>query len=281
MLVVRSALAIVAAVAVMAAMPWTLSAQPIAPDASFGVEGVIGEYTVHPGQTLQHKMTVSLGSAAATGLDILVDARGLTEGPDGATIATSPEEDTTPFSARSFISNIDHPTFHLEPGSAQLVIATIAVPEDTKSGMRYADIYIHTNPTGTTRVGYVLATHVPLLLTVGDATFTGSGQVTGLQVPPVESGKPIEANLNFKNNGDHHFKADADFTLLDGSGKQMRPRTCFRPDHPSCQVPSMFSAPDLASTTDSKACPSAPTRSKQKWSTLRATRWIQRGRRSR
>jgi hypothetical protein len=212
-----------------AALAWTLltpqllvaqGAQP-APDASLGVDNVTGDYTVDPGQILSHHMTVSLGSAAATGLDMQVDARGLSQGPDGGTIATTADQDTTPLSGRAFITSIDHPTFHLDPGGSQAVTATIAIPKSLTAGIRYADIYIHSNATGNTRVGYILATHIPLLLTVAGSSFTEKGSIAKLDVPPVESGKPISVTATFKNTGDHHFKADADMTLSDASGKQV------------------------------------------------------------
>jgi hypothetical protein len=207
------------------ALLWPVAAdaqqQTTITDAGLGVDGVIANYTVQPGQVLEHTMNVRLGKDAPQPLDVQVDARGLGQGLDGAAIALEPAEDTSPFSARTFVTNIDHTRLHLEPGSAQSVKATIAVPDDVNSGMRYADIYFHSEPTGSGRVGVVLATHVTVILSLAGSEFTQTGSINKLDVAPVESGKPIQVTTVVQNTGNQHYRANALVGITDARGKQI------------------------------------------------------------
>src|ERR1700730_11416280 len=83
------------------------------PDTGLHVEGAVAESTVAPGKTHVHHMVVSLGAGAPAPMDIVVDARGLGQGPDGSPLPLLPEEDQSPYSARVFIKNIDATTFRL------------------------------------------------------------------------------------------------------------------------------------------------------------------------
>jgi len=201
--------------------PRLTAAQTATTDAGLRIEGIMAEYTVQPGQVLTHQMRVSLGKDAQAPLDVLVDARGLGQGLDGATLALEPADDSSPYSARTFISNIDHTSFHLEPGSVQAVTATIEVPSTVTAGMRYADIYLHTLPSGSGRVGVVLAAHVTVILTVGGAEFTQTGKISKLDVLPVESGKPIQVTTVVQNTGNRHYRANALIAITDTSGKEV------------------------------------------------------------
>jgi hypothetical protein len=205
--------------ALVAALP--AGAQPAEPDAGLRVEGIMADYQVQPGQVIRHPMNVRLGKDAPTPLDVLVEPRGLGQALDGATLALEPGEDTTPYSARTFITNIDTTTFHLEPGAAQNLTATITVPEDVRPGTRYADIYVHTKPTANGRVGVVLAAHVTVILTVPGFEFRPTGSISKLDIQPVQSGKPIQATTVFQNTSDRHFRANALVAITDANGKQL------------------------------------------------------------
>ena len=199
----------------------SVRAQTSTPDAGLAVEGAIGEYTVKPGQSLSHRMKVSLGRDASAPLDIQVDARGLGQTPEGSTLALQADEDTNRFTARPFITAIDQPRFQLQPGGSQVVNATFAIPQDFTSGTRYADVYIHTAPSGGSRVGVILATHVPILLSVGGSRSPEQGSISRVEVPPIRSGKPINVSTVFENTGDRHFRADNVVSLMDMNGQQV------------------------------------------------------------
>jgi hypothetical protein len=201
--------------------PVVADAQSATTDAGFGVDGVIADYTVEPGQVLQHAMHVRLGKDAGEPLDVSVDPRGLGQGPDGATIALDPADDRGPYSARTFITNIDHTRLHLEPGDTQTVTATITVPNEVKSGTRYADIYFHSEPSGSGKVGVILATHVTVILTLAGSDFTRTGNISKLDVAPVESGKPIQVTTIVQNTGNRHYRANALIGIVDARGKDI------------------------------------------------------------
>jgi len=166
-------------------------------------------------------MHVRLGKDARDPLDVLVDPRGLGQALDGATIALDPADDRSPYSARTFISNIDHTRVHLEPGATETVNATIKVPDDVKSGTRYADIYFHTEPSGSGRVGVILATHVTVILTLAGSDFSQTGSISKLEVAPVESGKPIQVTTVVQNTGNHHYRASSLVGITNASGKDV------------------------------------------------------------
>jgi hypothetical protein len=188
-------------------------------DAGLGVENVLGEYTVSPGQVVEHAMRISLGATAPAPLEVKIEPRGLGQGPDGSTVALTDAEDKSPQSARAYFQKLDRGELHLEPGDSVSVKATFAIPNDAEPGTRYADIYIHSQPTGSGRVGVVLAANVPILLTIPGAPMVETGTITSLDVPTPLSGRPIKLTATAVNTGNHHFKADAVFTLLDPAGQ--------------------------------------------------------------
>jgi hypothetical protein len=187
-------------------------------DAGFRVDGVLAEYTVDPGQVITHKMVVSLGSQANS-LDVQVDARGLGQQPDGSVVPLEAASDRSQYSARQFIQKIDPPSFHLDPGTAQTVVATMMVPQGTTKSWRYADVYIHSLPTGSGHIGTVVATNVPVLLELAGSQPVETGKITQLTVDPVVGGHPIAVSTTLNNTGNHHYKAKATVELLDPTGQ--------------------------------------------------------------
>jgi hypothetical protein len=191
-------------------------------DAGLGVEGALAEITADPGQKVEHQMLVSLGAGAAAPMQIVVEARGLGEGPDGATLALDAADDTSPFSARGLIAAIEPEHFTLAPGGVQAVTATLAVPSDLTSGIRYADIYISSVPAaGGKSVGSVVALHVPVLLTIASSTFSTLASILSIDAGAPASGQPIGVTTVVQNRGDHHFRADNQVTIAEPDGASL------------------------------------------------------------
>jgi hypothetical protein len=207
------------AAAMIAILPATGYTQPET-DAGLSIKGVLAEYTVEPGQVLTHALDVHLGVDAHDPMDIQVDARGLGETPDGAVDALTADRDKNPLSAREFIRSIDPAHFRLQPGASQVVKATLDVPSDMQ-GTRYADVYVHSLPTGSGQVGTILAANVPVILSVDGAPQTATASIVTLSAARATSGQPIKIDATVTNTGNHHFKADAVVSLSDASGKQV------------------------------------------------------------
>jgi hypothetical protein len=190
------------------------SAAAAAPGLS--VEGALVDISISPGQTYVHKMTIT--NSASAPLDISVEARGFGQTLDGSNVELTAEEDSSSYSARQYITGIDNPSFHLEPGDAKTVNATIQVPQSISPGTRYAIIYIHSLPTGEGKVGYIVAADVPVLITVPGSTLQRTGTITGLTVPEIKSGQALQVLTTFKNTGNYHFKVKNQVIITDESG---------------------------------------------------------------
>ena len=189
----------------------TASAAP-----SLSIEGTIADISLSPGQTYIHKMTIT--NSADTTLDILVEARGFGQTLDGSNIELTSEEDNSPYSARQYITGIDKPSFHLEPGGSEVVNATIQVPQNISPGTRYAIIYIYSLPTGEGKIGYIVAADVPVILTVPGSTLQETGAITDLTVPEIKSGQPLQVLATFRNTGNYHYKVKNQVTVVNEYG---------------------------------------------------------------
>jgi hypothetical protein len=173
-------------------------------ESGLSVIGALVNINISPGQTYIHEMTIT--NSAGDPLDISIEARGFGQTTDGSNIELNAEADNSPYSARQYITHIDNSSFHLEPGASAAVNATIQVPSDISSGTRYAIIYIHSQPTGSGDVGYIVAADVPVILTVPGATSQTTGEITDLTVPEPASGQPLKILTTFKNTGNYHYK---------------------------------------------------------------------------
>ncbi|MFA5375479.1 MAG: hypothetical protein WC455_06975 [Dehalococcoidia bacterium] len=173
-------------------------------ESGLSIIGALVNINIAPGETYIHEMTIT--NSAGDPLEITVEARGFGQNTDGSNIELTAEADSSPYSARQYITHIDNPSFHLESGASAVVNATIQVPSDISSGTRYAIIYIHSLPTGGGSVGYIVAADVPVILTVPGATLQTTGEITDLTVPEPESGQPLKILTAFKNTGNYHYK---------------------------------------------------------------------------
>jgi hypothetical protein len=196
---------------------WPIATTCTAAAAGLGVTGSLLDVTMPPGTTYVHTMTVSNGFTYA--LDMQVAARGLGQGLDGSYLPLTKQEDQSPYSALTYITQIDKSSFHLEPGASEVVKATINAPLDAAPGTRYACVYIYSQPTGEDQVGVSVAAIVPVVVNVPGFAQIKAGEIAGLNVSELKSGQPIQISTTFKNMGNYHYKARNQVTIRDTSGK--------------------------------------------------------------
>lgn len=180
---------------------------------SLEVSGALVDISLQPGGTNVHTMDITCRSS--TPLDIQVEARGFGQALDGSYIELNQAEDTSPYSALPYISNIDPTSIHLEPGGSQKVKATIQVPLDITQGTRYAIIYIHSQPSG----NVIVAADVPVILTIPGAQEVKTGEITDVTVSKAFSGQIFEIGTTFKNTGNYYFKVKNQITITDKAGE--------------------------------------------------------------
>jgi hypothetical protein len=191
-----------------------LAVQPVI---ALKVENPIIRMDVTPGMTFKFPIAVSIntGDPAA---DYAVDVVGFGQSPGGSYFPLTVAADTSPYSARTFIS-IDTPNIHLDPGQRKVFNAIISVPQNVGEGGRYALIHIHpTTTTGGGQMSIVTAMIVPVVLTVKGTTLTHTGSITNLDAGEAVTGKPIEIRTTLKNTGNHHYNGVFVSITVTGSG---------------------------------------------------------------
>ena len=134
--------------------------------------------------------------------DIAVDMEvgGLGQTPSGGTQSVAAQQDTSPYSARSWVT-IDKS--HLDIGSNQTLKVTVNVPAGTSPGEKYASIALYNQSAGQGSTSIISGIIIPLIFTIDQSSFTASpsGQITDLQVKNAYSGKAIDLLTYFTNTG--------------------------------------------------------------------------------
>jgi hypothetical protein len=173
---------------------------------------------VAPGQTVSFPMILSTASSDSPA-DLEISVLGFGNGPDGRYQGLDPAQDTTPYSARSYIT-LDKYAVQIAPGGKETVTATIAVPANAGSGGRYALINIHTKPLGGGAVALVTAINVPIMITLKGAPVTETGTIESVNVGEIIQGKPLTVTTAFTNSGNHHYYGiKNEVTVSDSSGR--------------------------------------------------------------
>ena len=172
------------------------------------------------GQVLAHVMSVK-SNISGGGLTIRVEARGFGQGTDGAYEPLTAAEDTAPFSARKFITNIEPSSFYLEPGETRDVTVTITIPSALDNGTYYAIVYVHTDEIDTQGSAIVLAANAPVILIPRDTIPVDTGEIETLALADVEAGQPLHFLTGFRNTGNQHFKALNRIVMTDSDGHEI------------------------------------------------------------
>jgi hypothetical protein len=171
---------------------------------------------VMPGQTYRFPVALSL-SPSDPATDLAIEVFGFGQSATGSYTLLAAEDDTGPFSARSFIA-VDAPLVHINPGERKPFNVTVTIPENVGEGGRYALISIHPAPGGR-QAAMSIAMIVPVLLTVKGSNLTHTGSITNLQVGEVMTGRPVEIKTTLRNTGNHHYYgALVNITITDSGG---------------------------------------------------------------
>lgn len=208
---------IMALVGLVCLAAWPIATTSTAVAEGLGISGSLLDVTMPPGTAYVHTMRVTNSFTYA--LDMMVEARGLGQELDGSYIPLTIEQDQSPYSAVTYITEIDKPAFRLEPGSDQVVKASLGCPPDAAPGTRYACIYIYSAATGGGPVGVSVAAIVPVVVEVPGSARAKTGDISGLTVSELESGQPIDVSTTFKNMGTYHYKVMNQVTIKDGTGE--------------------------------------------------------------
>jgi len=191
-----------------------------APALALKVEGARIALDVEPGKTYTSPIGISIKPEESGGT-FAIDVMGFGQSPaDGTSISLDAAGDTSPYTARPFIT-IDRSTVTLEPGGRADVTATITVPADAKDGGRYAIILVH--PAASTSgapAAFATAVAIPVVLTVKGGSITETGEISALVPAAAEVGKPFTVETTFRNSGNYHFSgAKNNVTITDTGGK--------------------------------------------------------------
>jgi len=116
---------------------------------------------------------------------------------------------------------VDKAAFHLEPGGAENVTATVSVPQDIVGGGQYAMIHIATKPAATAGVGVATAVDIPVYLTVNNGQLIHTGKITGVATGEITTGQPINILTDFQSTGNHHFKVKGEVTVTNDQGQNL------------------------------------------------------------
>jgi len=171
---------------------------------------------VTPGQTFTQSFIVAIGSADPA-VNITVQIDGAAQALDGTYRLLDAADDTSPYSARTFVT-VDHSSFLLQPGGSQVVTATVQVPEDVGTGTRYAIIHFATPPQGTGNIGIITAIDVPVYLTIKGSQFNQTGTITGITTGTITNSQPITITTSFQNTGNIYFKVEGQTTITNDQG---------------------------------------------------------------
>jgi len=198
------------------ALAFTLGVSPVlaSPGFTVGLVGGMGlSPEVSPGESYTQTLTVSIGQEDAA-TDVLIEVLGYGKGVK----PLLPEEDKSPYSARSFIQP-DRIILHVEPGETNSANVTITIPADVGDGGRYAILRFSTVPSEEGMVKIVSAIVLPVKFTIKDSQLIHKGEITEVSAGEVISGKPVNIFITFKNNGNHHFKFKGEVTISDARGE--------------------------------------------------------------
>jgi P pilus assembly chaperone PapD len=187
------------------------------PAAGLKVVGSIYSGSLAPGSSAVHTITVSTKSDDSP-MDLMVNVQGLGQTQQQSSIGLSPEKDTSPYSARTFIT-VSPTTFHLNPGESQVVKATITVPQNVGEGGRYALITIQNAPIGNGTTAIVTAVSVPVIITIPGTTINKKGTISNVNVADIVPGQPVRITTSLKNTGNYHIVTKNTVTITDSAGK--------------------------------------------------------------
>jgi hypothetical protein len=150
-------------------------------------------------------------------MDVSVAVVGLGNDLSGSSKWPNPEDDLSPYSARTFVT-ASPTSFHLDPGQSQNVNVTISVPGNVGDGGRYAVVYIRTIPSGT-GVVFAPAVAVPIMLTIQGSNLITTGHISSLNLSTPQSEQLFSIAATVNNTGNYHYKLSLTGNVTDNLGQ--------------------------------------------------------------
>lgn len=199
------------------------------------VHGAVLVAEITPGETYNHKITISLGINELPN-EATIEVLGNEQAPDGTCLGSDNIADR-PISACKYIS-LDKNTVRLTPGYSQEIIASVRIPLDINICGLYAVIHIQTKPTGEGTIGVISAINIPVYLTVKNIPVVHQGEIISISTTEIFSGRPIDIVTVFQNTGNHHFKFSNEVTIRDINGNLVG--TMFSNLTQTSVIPEMF-----------------------------------------
>ena len=174
--------------------------------------------SISPSQSETYIMNV--GNTNEEPMDITVEVKGLGNYITGPMEALIPDDDQSPYTARTFITAT--PTsFRLEPGQSQDITITVNVPTDVGDGGRYANVFIYTAPSGGGQIGVSIAVGAQVILTIQGSNIIITGDITSIDIPQAVSEQLLEATVTLQNTGNYHYKLNCSGVVWNGDRSQM------------------------------------------------------------
>ena len=139
-----------------------------------------------------------------------LETGGLGELPSGVIIQVPAQNDTSPYTARPWVS-LDRN--QLEPGNAQTFSITVNVPNGTAPGEYYASVLLQTEAGDSGITSSIL---ILITLTVNNSAFTPdlTGQISNISIPAVDKGEPVNFLITLSDTGNCRLRdANADITI--------------------------------------------------------------------
>ena len=163
-----------------------------------------------PGSAISFPITMSTDASDAP-MDVQVDVLGFGQGLDMGYTPLAPAQDTSPYSARPFIT-LDKSSVHISPGSSETVTAGISLPANAGSGGRYALLSVH--PVSQVQAVQTAFT-IPIMITITGQPVTETGSIL-----EISSGGSYSILTTFTNTGNHHYYSTVNsVTVKDTSGR--------------------------------------------------------------
>ena len=183
--------------------------------AGLRVTGPKIESTVAMGSETTYTMNIADTTDAP--MDVAIQVKGYGDAQSGVDIL-DPEEDSSPYTARNFLS-VSPDRVHLEPGESQDIVVTAKIPVEIDGGGRYAIIDIHTVPPEGSSFATVAAVAARVLLTIEGSDLIKSAEISEIQLAESESAEPLEMMAIVKNTGNYHFNISATGSVKNEHGK--------------------------------------------------------------
>lgn len=159
---------------------------------------------VEPGSTYSVPVTLSLAPDEQDESFILV-AGGFGLSPfDGTYAALDPESDTSPYTARPFIT-FEKNTADVTAGGSSEVNMTIDVPADAHDGGRYAIISVFRAAALAGQQPEAPVIEIPVFLSIRGGNTTINGEITALEITTIDPGDIIQVATYFQDTGNYHF----------------------------------------------------------------------------